>query len=827
VTLLLSKQILRKIDKNASIRLVGFSEGKIRSGQKCSAHYFCYPAQELKPKPNSNRHIPILIATAVIALVCLLQALPVVSPGFDLIPRLEWITYDMRMRLAANYSQRHATNLLAGVFITDQDLKDMSDGTYGYREKFPWPTHYYGMAIRELTRQGAKVVGFDILFELLNPGAKIELPDGTESESDRFFAAELRRASNVVLAAEAEGNIFPADLFRTNSSALGNIYTQKDSDAVLRRVKAFTEYRVWHPIIRRVARGMNLDLSKASLEPGRIGFPISSGGRHEILLNPDGSIKMEEITGQASGTPELPYWNQRIWNLGVVLAARELNLDLDKAVVEPHQIILRGPGSLERRIPTDGQGFFYIDWSLKFQDPRIARQNITQLIRDDHWLHWRQQRETNAQPVVRGKLVVIGSTGTGGNIADLGATPLEKETPLVMKHLNVADSIIAGRFIRKSSYFAETLLIVLMGGISALLTLRLRALRSSLSVALAISLYAALAAFLFVQFRYWLPLVLPPFGAFFMTHVCMTTYRFRVEQKDKRRIRSIFSKIVSPKIVHELLKADDDSLIGARRRVTIYFADIRGFTRMTDEIQEQADEYIREHKLSPAMAEAYLDQQAGDLLATVSLYLSAIADTIKKHDGTLDKYIGDCVLAFWGAPIPNDRHALDCVRAAIDAQRAIYKLNLNRAAENQRRLRENMARAAAGQPPLAMLRLLSLGSGISTGMAMVGLMGSEEQSNYSVLGREVNLASRLEGVSGKARIIISATTYQELQRLDPDLASRCIELPLQEVKGFREAVKIYEVQWQDLDEETRSFDKGILNGTSATPPPQFTATGST
>jgi adenylate cyclase len=311
-----------------------------------------------------------------------------------------------------------------------------------------------------------------------------------------------------------------------------------------------------------------------------------------------------------------------------------------------------------------------------------------------------------------------------------------------------------------------------------------------------------------------------------MTHVSMITYRVRVEQKDKRRIRSIFSKIVSPKVVHELLKAEDVSLIGARRQVTIYFADIRGFTRMTDEIQALADEYIREHKLSPAMAEAYLDQQASDLLATVSLYLSAIADTIKKHDGTLDKYIGDCVLAFWGAPIPNDRQALDCVRAAIDAQRAIYKLNLNRAAENQRRLRENMALAAAGQQPLAMLRLLSLGSGISTGMAMVGLMGSEEHSNYTVLGREVNLASRLEGVSGKARIIISATTYQELQRLDPDLASRCVELPLQEVKGFREAVKIYEVQWQDLDEETRSFDKGILTGTRATPPPDFVASKS-
>src|SRR5207245_9747685 len=108
---------------------------------------------------------------------------------------------------------------------------------------------------------------------------------------------------------------------------------------------------------------------------------------------------------------------------------------------------------------------------------------------------------------------------------------------------------------------------------------KLRALLSSLSVVLVITLYAGLSVFLFVQLRYWLPLVLPLGGASFMTHVCLITYRFRVEQKEKRRIRSIFSKIVSPKVVQELLKAEDVALGGARCRVTIYFADIRVFSR--------------------------------------------------------------------------------------------------------------------------------------------------------------------------------------------------------------------------------------------------------
>src|SRR5256885_510129 len=271
------------------------------------------------------------------------------------------------------------------------------------------------------------------------------------------------------------------------------------------------------------------------------------------------------------------------------------------------------------------------------------------------------------------------------------------------------------------------------------------------------------------------------------------------------------------------MKAEQFSLVGSRHKATIYFADTRGFTRMTDDIQAQAEAYYRELLLPPAVAEAYLDKQAAELLATVSLYLSLIAETIKRHNGTFDKYIGDCVLAFWGAPIPNDRHALQCVRAAIDAQRAIYDLNLQRAAENKRREQDNVARLAAGQPPYPMLRLLALGSGITTGTVTVGLMGSEENLNYTVLGREVNLASRLEGVSGRGRIIISDTTYREIQRLDQELACSCIELPPQEIKGFRDAVKIYEVQWRQMETELQAYDTGILTGTKATPPTDIIA----
>src|SRR6185503_18018169 len=115
--------------------------------------------------------------------------------------------------------------------------------------------------------------------------------------------------------------------------------------------------------------------------------------------------------------------------------------------------------------------------------------------------------------------------------------------------------------------------------------------------------------------------------------------------------------------VQELLKTEKLSLRGARRKVTVFFADVRGFTEMTDESHARAEKYVQDYHLSAEAAEAYLDEQSEEVLRTVNLYLSLIADTVKKHEGTLDKYIGDCVMAFWGSPTPNEKHAAAGVRA--------------------------------------------------------------------------------------------------------------------------------------------------------------------
>jgi len=299
-----------------------------------------------------------------------------------------------------------------------------------------------------------------------------------------------------------------------------------------------------------------------------------------------------------------------------------------------------------------------------------------------------------------------------------------------------------------------------------------------------------------VKFRFWLPLVYPVMGAMLMEHMSLIVHRVVFEEDEKRRVRSVFSKVVSPNVVNELLAADELALGGARREVTVFFADVRGFTAFTDQSQEQVAEFVRSSNVDLATAEKYFEESARETLETVNLYLAAVADVIKHHGGTLDKYIGDCVMAFWNAPTPHEQHALACVEAAIEAQRAILALNQQRLTLNPARELENRARVADGLPPRPMHVALQLGTGINTGLVTAGLMGSDRHIfNYTVFGREVNLASRLEGVSGSGRIIISDTTYNHLLRHAPALAATCMELIPEKVKGFRQAVRIYEVPW--------------------------------
>ena len=737
------------------------------------------------------KRVPVILTVLVLALVCGVRLL-----RLDFFERLERMTYDLRARAALHFPAPAATNL-AFVAMEESSIAAVKNGKLGYHFGLYWPRQVYGRLVEELSTQGAKTVAFDVLFgELRHDHPPVQMADGSLMESDDFFALQMRRAGNVLLAVEP--GLVPPDLFLTNAFTLGDISTEKDSDGVLRRVKAFRFVRRWHPLIENAAQKNGLSLSDILIEKDRIILPLEDGQTLEIPLDGNGEMDIKSkkaLAGQP--TKARPFTDERVWHMGIVLAAQELKLDLDRADVDlPHErITLRGANNVERVIPVDADGYFYVDWRLVKDDPHLTYAPIESLLLQDSRRLLGQTNELRDD--FRGKLVVFGSAAQGNDLTDLGATPLEKNTLLVSKYWNVANSVITGQFIHHASLPMEFALIIFLGALTAFLTWQMRAFAASAAVLLLLLAYVAAGFYAFVEFRYWLPLVFPIAGAMLVEHLSLVTYRVVFEEREQRRVRSVFSKIVSPDVMNELLGAEKLSLGGTRREVTIFFADVRGFTTLTDEMQQGVADFIREHQIEADVAEICIEESAQETLDTVNLYLATVADAVKKHGGTLDKYIGDCVMAFWGAPTPNEKHASDCVWAAIDAQRAIRDLNERRTTQNTARETENRARLSAGMPPKPPLRALQLGTGINTGLATVGLMGSDAHIlNYTIFGREVNLASRLESVSGSGRIIISNTTYNHLLREDPALASTCLEMFPVTVKGIRDAVRIYEVPWQ-------------------------------
>lgn len=760
----------------------------------------------MKLKPF--KRVPVFIAGGVILIVCLLRILD--WPFFQ---RLEAITYDSRVRAALSFPSPTATNL-GFVFINEKSLKlvlENKDNSIGFSAGLNWPRHAYGRLIQELNAQGASAVAFDILWGELRPDqGVVETAEGQLPLSDEFCAGAMRGASNVIIAITRE--ITPPQLFLTNAMAAGDITTDKDPDGILRRVQIFRPWREWHWAFRQIENELGFDLGNARVGPTQILLSNLDGEEIKVRLDAQGNFDLADFGGEnlPAGVQrhDKPFTEKRVWHMGVVLAAKQLGLDLEHPEINlaGGYVRLRGTNGIERTIPINSDGEAYVNWTIPPNHPELTQEAIHDLLLQHH-----QRIEGHTNDLSnrwRGKLAIVGSSAIiGNNLTDRGATPLSKDTILVSKHWNVANSIITGSFIHRTTLPMDLALIIALGALTAAFSWQLRIRLATTLVTLLAIAYILLCYYLFIRARLWLPIVFPAVVQVSMSYVSLITWRVVFEQTERKRITEVFGTVVSKKIMNTLLQAPNLKLGGARREITVLFADVRGFTEFTDKAQEQVENYARQKGLQGAEAEVLFEKQSQETLDTVNLYLGLVADTIIKHDAVLDKFIGDCVMAFWGAPLTAPRHALSCVRGAIEAQRAIYKLNLRRAEQNRQQEVENAARTSAGLPELPPLPLLLLGSGINTGMATAGLMGSAgETRNYTVFGREVNLASRLEGLSGRGRIFISETTYKHLLRDDPALAATCVAQPPQPVKGFAALVKVYEVPWRPPDAPAPTTD---------------------
>jgi adenylate cyclase len=226
-------------------------------------------------------------------------------------------------------------------------------------------------------------------------------------------------------------------------------------------------------------------------------------------------------------------------------------------------------------------------------------------------------------------------------------------------------------------------------------------------------------------------------------------YLLLTEERHSRQIKNIFSRYVSPQVVEQLVKDPraELKLGGNKQVVTILFSDIRGFTTLSEELSPEA------------------------VVELLNEYFQTWTDMIFKYDGTVDKFIGDAIMAIFGAPVAHPDDPLRAVQAALAMQAALMELNTKWAAEGK--------------------RMFKIGVGINTGEAIVGNMGSQQAMGYTVIGDAVNLASRLEGKTKDlgAEILISESTYQAVKNKVEAQEHQDIT-----VKGKARAMSVYDVR---------------------------------
>ena len=345
---------------------------------------------------------------------------------------------------------------------------------------------------------------------------------------------------------------------------------------------------------------------------------------------------------------------------------------------------------------------------------------------------------------LKGKVVLIGTTAPG--LLDLRATPVGEAYPGVEIHANLIAGMLDGTIKQKPSYVlgAEVVLLLLAGLVMVLLLPQFSPLRATL---------ASLVVLLFILtvnlvFWHYGNLVLPLASAVLLIltlYALNMSYGYFVESRAKRQFTELFGQYVPPELVEEMSRNPESySMDGRKAELTVLFSDIRGFTTISE-------------GLGP-----------DELTRLMNEYLSAMTEVVRKNRGTLDKYIGDAIMAFWGAPVSDPQHARQAVLTAMQMQAALPAVN--------------KAFAAKGWPEG------KIGVGVNTGEMTVGDMGSSVRKAYTVMGDAVNLGSRLEGITKQygVGILVGEGTRKAIK----DIVFR--EVDRVQVKGKEEPVAIYE-----------------------------------
>lgn len=664
------------------------------------------------------RHWSRIAVTLIPLLFALLHASGVLPIG--VLQRLDDIIYDARLRATMPRS------LDERIVIVDIDEKSLAEVG-----RWPWGRNKLGGLIDELfDRQGAAMAGFDVVFAEADESSGLkrlrQLAQGELREQagfaqrieqlqsvldyDAVFARSLEKR-NVVL-----GYYFTSDRDGRKSGVLPSPVMQRQ--ALKGRPIKFTSWNGYGANIEQIARAAPMAGFFNSITEGdgvvrSIPLLAEYGGQYYESLSLAMFRMLVGLPQVEPGFPAERFLSRNYQGLESILLRqdrRTLAIPVDERVAT--LVPFRGPGGV------NGGSFRYIS-AADLLAQRIAPASL------------------------KGKIVLVGTTAPG--LLDLRVTPVGETYPGVETHANVIAGLLDGKVFVKPDYAVgfEVVILIIAG---LILAVALPLLSAPRAVALSVLVIGSLLGLNFWMYLGY-GLVLPLASALVMALTAFAlnmSYGYFVESRSKRELAQLFGTYVPPELVDEMVKDPDSySMKAAAKELTVMFCDMRGFTKMSEQME-------------PTQLQALLNG-----------VFSRLTDLIRGNRGTIDKYMGDCVMAFWGAPVETPRHAQLSVKTAIEMSAAVRKLN-----EEHR---------SQGIPEIG------IGIGLNTGTMCVGDMGSDIRRSYTVIGDAVNLGSRLEGLSKTygVDIVVSEST----RKLATDYAWQ--ELDRVRVKGKDQAVAIF------------------------------------
>ncbi len=367
----------------------------------------------------------------------------------------------------------------------------------------------------------------------------------------------------------------------------------------------------------------------------------------------------------------------------------------------------------------------------------------------------------------KNKLVFVGATSPDMHDDYFVPTSKGKAMPGVEIHANTVQTMINKDFLREQTKLSVILAMLIVSLFLAAVIYRFGMKITTVAVPIVFVGYLFFAIYVF-NYGILMNLIYVPLSIV-ATYTFEVIYLYHGEKKERQKTLGAFSKYVSPAVVDELMKDPEKlKLGGARKEITVFFSDIRGFTTISE-------------KLSPER-----------LVHVLNEYLTAMTDIVMKHSGVLDKYIGDAIMAFWGAPMKQPNHAEMACSTSIDMIKKLDELKKKWAAEK--------------------FPEINIGIGLNTGHAVIGNMGSYERFDYTAMGDTINLGSRLEGLTKAYGVNIIASESTKRAVKDKFIFRK---LDLVRVKGKDKPVTIYELicrkeeVTKEIEEKIKAYDAAL------------------